>query len=38
MVDFGHDRNIDDQNGIDHNLGSLKLKILAFHEKNDSEA
>jgi hypothetical protein len=36
--DFGHMRNFDDLGDVDQNLGSIKLKILAFKGKTDPEA
>ena len=36
--DFGHRRNFDDLGDVDRNLGSIKLKILAFKGKTDPEA
>jgi hypothetical protein len=35
VVDFSQERNFDDYDGLDCNLGSIKLKILAFQGKND---
>jgi len=36
--DFGHRRNFDDLGDVDRNLGSIKLKILAFKGKTDPKA
>jgi hypothetical protein len=36
--DFGHRRNFDDLGDADRNMGSIKLKILAFKGKTDPEA
>jgi hypothetical protein len=34
---LGQERNFDDHNDLDNNLGSIKLKIPTFQEKNDSK-
>jgi hypothetical protein len=32
---LGQERNFDNNDGLDNNLGSIKLKIPTFQEKND---